>query len=165
MISFLRQLKYPKEYRIPAPGDPDAIWESTDLLVNFMLGPQRDEREWHRLLREIGTGLWRIKSRLEGEKNPSSEVQRAMRFLDSTWDALNQAGLEIQDHTNQFISGGESLRILTYETVRHLQQDQVIETIKPTIYYKGTIIQIGEVIVGTASESQPNPKESNVIAL
>lgn len=153
MFSGLRQLKYPKEFRISEPLWPQDIWESTEQIVSLILSPPQEDKGLHRLLKEIGTGLWRVRNRLLGEANPSLEVRGALRFLQATWDSLEQSGLEIHDHDNEFVTGGESLRIVAFEPSDRVSRNQVIETIKPTIYYNGTIVQVGEVIVGTPKTS------------
>jgi hypothetical protein len=41
-----------------------------------------------------------------------------------------------------------SLKVLCFQPTPGLRRERVIETIKPTIYFKGKTIQMGEVIVG-----------------
>ncbi len=167
MFSILRQLMYPKEFRISSPKIPKKMWNSTEKIPDLAESPQQENgneteyREWTGFIKELGTNLWRIKTRLDCEEQPSQDVFNAMRFLQATWDILNQNGIEIIDHCDQRIIGGEMLRILSYEALEVLEHSQVIETIKPTISFNNEIIQIGEVIVGTpmkeqASEMYPN---------
>ena len=66
-------------------------------------------------------------------------------------DALMQGGVEIQDHTGEDVSGGESFHVLAYEPAPGLRREQGIETVRPTVYYQGSLIQEGQVIVGTPS--------------
>lgn len=166
MFSGLRQLKYPKEFRIATPVWPQDMWESTEQIVSLIASPPQEEKGLMLILKEIGTGLWRIRNRLKGEMNPSLEIRGAMRFLESTWDALVQSGLEIRDHTDEIVTGGESLRIVAAEPSDHVVRNQVIETIKPTIFYRGTIIQMGEVIVGTPltnNEAAPSREYASLV--
>lgn len=149
MFSTLRQLKYPKEFRIASPVWPQDLWESTEQIVSLIGSPPQEEKGMIRLLKEIGTGLWRIRNRLSGEANPSMEIRGALRFLETTWDALAQYGLEIHDHTDEIVTGGESFRVIATESSECVVRNQVIETIKPTLFFNGTMIQLGEVIVGT----------------
>ena len=103
-----------------------------------------------RLLADIGTGLWRLRQKLvkPGTTQPLDEMRRPYRHLESVWDALAQAGEEIQDHTDKPFDSGMSLKVLSYQPTPGLGRERVIETIKPTIYFKGKLIQMGEVIVG-----------------
>jgi hypothetical protein len=41
--------------------------------------------------------------------------------------------------------------VIAYEPLPDLQRNTIIETIKPTVFYRGKPIQIAEVIVGTAT--------------
>ncbi|MGC9327921.1 MAG: hypothetical protein ACP5I1_09830, partial [Candidatus Hinthialibacter sp.] len=94
MFSSLRQLKYPKEFRIAAPKWPKELLQNADQIVDLLFSPQEKDQEIEALVREIGTGLWRIRNRLLCEADPSLEIRGAMRFLESTWDALREAGVE-----------------------------------------------------------------------
>jgi len=166
----MRQLTQPKEFRIPhaslspemlslleqlalslqpagsstkESAEPTAAYQE---LMSFMIN----------LLSQVGTGLWRLKQKMvkPGTDEPLDEMRRAYRHLESTWDALVQAGVEIQDHTGQPVpeSGIYALRAITYEHDPKLITEQVIETVKPSIYFRGQRIQMGEVVIGT-----PNP--------
>jgi hypothetical protein len=102
-------------------------------------------------LADVGTGLWRIRNKMvkPGTNEPLEEMRRVYRHLESTLNILIEAGLEIQDHTDTPYDPGMSLRVLTFQPTERVDRETVIETIKPTIYYKGQSIQLGEVIVGT----------------
>lgn len=105
------------------------------------------------LLAKIGTELWRLKLKLEKMVRPGTgemidEARRAYRHLQASWEALTDAGIEIQDHTGQPYNAGLSLKTIAYQPVASISSETVIETIKPTIYYRQEPIQQGEVIVG-----------------
>jgi hypothetical protein len=152
MFQTLRQLKYPREFRIESYRWPknffqklhDEIEHSAQLL---QFSP-RGEGDSDRIFAEVGTGLWRIQKKLAGIDVPTKEIRSALRFLEATWDALTQHQVEIRDHTGDKITGGEALKIVSFESSKEVACDQVIETIKPTIFYRDRMIQIGEVIIG-----------------
>src|SRR5205823_4748853 len=100
---------------------------------------------------DVGTGLWRLRQKMvqPGTDRPLDEMRRAYRHLESIWDALVQAGVEILDHTGALFDSGMSLRVIAFQPTPGLGHEKVIETIKPTIYYAGQPIQVGEVIVET----------------
>ncbi|MHA2616630.1 MAG: hypothetical protein V2G48_07550 [bacterium JZ-2024 1] len=103
-----------------------------------------------RFLADIGTSLWRMKQKMvkPGTNQPLEEMQRPFRHLESAWDALIQAGVEIQDHTDKPFDPGMSLKVVCYQPTPGIERERVIETIKPTVYFRGRQIQMGEVIVG-----------------
>ncbi|HOJ60363.1 MAG TPA: hypothetical protein PK878_08745 [bacterium] len=148
MFESFRQLRYPREFRIPKPLWPSNVLDSADDYIRLLKSPNGDNKDMLRYLVETSNGLWRIENRLSTIADPSKEIRSALRFLESTRDALRQAGIEFRGHTGERITGGEALKIVTFEPRADLHHDQVIETIKPTIYYKGKIIQMGEVVVG-----------------
>jgi hypothetical protein len=103
------------------------------------------------LLADVGTGLWRIRKMLAlaAKSKTEGELTSIYRPFDSTWNKLMQAGLEIKGHDGDIIKGGEALQIIAFQKSRSLNRDTVIETLRPTIHYRGKIVQMGEVIVGT----------------
>jgi hypothetical protein len=170
LLAGLRQLRYPKEFRIGAP-----IW-SPDLLLALEKLAQRpvsDQKapapqqmeaprvsnEHIRFLAEIGTGLWRLRQKMvkPGTGQPLEEMRRAYRHFEATWDVLRQAGIEIQDHTGASYDPGMALKVITFEPTLGITREKVTETIKPTIYFKTQPIQVGEVIVGTPRTSSIEP--------
>jgi len=148
MFLNLKQLRYPAEFRIEEPSWPSNFLQCADDIISLLQTPQKDEKELTGFLKNVGNGLWRIRNKLSTVQDPSKEIRSAMRFLESTWDTLSQSGVDIQDHTGEMITGGEALRVIAFEPSDQVSHDQVIETVKPTIHYKGRVVQMGEVIVG-----------------
>jgi hypothetical protein len=109
------------------------------------------------LLREVGTGLWRLRQRMvEPESGQArDEMRRAYRQLENLWDTLAQAGLRIHDHTGEQIPeyGATALKIIAYEPAPEAAHGFVVETVKPTIYFMDQMIQMGETIVGAPPKS------------
>ncbi len=95
-----------------------------------------------------------------GTDEPLPEVAKLFRHLDSTWDVVVQAGVQIQHHTGARFESGLGLSVLAYQPTPDLAHETVVETIKPSVYYQGRLIQMGEVIVGTPAEvasASPQP--------
>lgn len=109
------------------------------------------------LLAEVGTGLWRLRLKMlpRGAREPSEENRRSFKQLESILDMVRQAGLQIRDHTGEAVPRGGvyTLKALAYEPTSGLATERVTETIKPTIYFKDRLIQVGEVIIGTPEVS------------
>ena len=158
MFNHLWQLQYPEEFRITAIPWPvdllEPLQQAISLLesmVNNNSGqPAELNKKFKRLVAEVGTGLWRIRQKINvlEQNDASRETASAKRALDSTWNLLHQEGVEIQDHNGDIIIGGESLKILAFQPTEGIDRNRVIETLKPTIFYQDRIIQNGEVIVG-----------------
>lgn len=157
-LASLRQLKYPKEFRIATPNWPDFSTALEDMLKLLESAPvevevsSRKEEELLNLVVDVGTVMWRLQRRLTVGGEVPEETRRMSRDLESAWDALRQAGVEIKDHTGEKYDGGMALHVIAFQPTAELSQEQVIETIKPTIYHKEKLIRMGEVIVGMPGE-------------
>lgn len=139
------------EPAIPAEPAPDAPAEWVD--------PGR-------LLAEVATQLWRMRRLMvePGTDLPQDVMRRPFRHLDALQDTLGASGLRAVDHTGQRYDPGMSLTIIACEERPDLEQERVIETLRPTVVFDGRRIQIGEVILAippTRSEPEPTSDESS----
>lgn len=163
ILSAIRQLRFPREFRIAALPWPANLEQLVLQLEQTVHESQKSAvaKQELRFLGDIGTGLWRLKQRMvkPGTNQPLDGMQRAFRHLESVWDALIQAGVEIQDHIDKPFHPGMSLKVVSYQPTPGLERERVIETIKPTIYFGGKLIQMGEVIVGQP-EKHETPESS-----
>jgi len=162
----LRQLMYPKEFRIESKR---TTAETLELLRQFLLREQSEPTQSldphakaglptgadisDTTLSDLGTCLWRIRDRMIDRETgmPAEGNRRTFRHLQSAWDVLAQVGVRILDHTNETVPEGGiySLKAVAYEPTSGLARETVIETVKPTIYLQDRMIQMGEVIIGT----------------
>jgi hypothetical protein len=156
----VRQWMYPPEFRIAPSAWPSELLEAMERLTHAATPETADrttppdpatEKQQLRLLADVGTGLWRLRQKMQqpGTNRPLEEMRRAYRHLESVWDVLAEAGVEIQDHTDAPFDPGMSLRVIAYQPTAGIDRERVIETIKPTIYVRKQAIQMGEVIVAT----------------
>jgi hypothetical protein len=103
-------------------------------------------------LASIATNTWKAKSRLKGADSVqgSSVLKRINGDIERIWNVLiEDLGLEIKDHTGKDYDYGMALKVVTTQPTAGINKERVTETIKPTIYWKNKIIQIGEVVVAT----------------
>ncbi|MFI6084914.1 hypothetical protein ACIBBB_28760 [Streptomyces sp. NPDC051217] len=100
-------------------------------------------------LADAATNLWRAQRRLnrQGEA-ATSRSRQTSRYLRSCREALDEAGLLVQEHEGDAFHTGLSLEALTFQDDPSLTAETVLETIRPTIYLNGRRIQMGQVIVG-----------------
>jgi hypothetical protein len=117
-----------------------------------------------KLLADTATGLWRIRRNLvpKGpgrllEKRPVQGMESPFKWVVSTWDMLKEEyGLEIQDHNGDRYISGQAIKA-HFEAAPDLHEDTILDTIKPTIYFDGKPIQMGEVVVGTPDLAETTP--------
>ncbi|HEY0323489.1 MAG TPA: hypothetical protein VGC66_21205 [Pyrinomonadaceae bacterium] len=176
LLAGARQFMHPAEFRIAPPVEtsPDLIEQVLRALISRRPQPQQQQSSTKELeqaaaykelshfvvslLADVGTGLWRMRQKMvqPGTNLPQEEMRRAFRHLESTWDVLAQSDVQIIDHTGEAMpeAGVYSLKVLAYEPTPGLRREKVVETIKPTIYFRDQMIQMGEVIVGTPPAQQ-----------
>lgn len=110
-----------------------------------------------RFLSEIATIAFRLRARTcePGTNQARDELKSVVRQVEALVDLLASAGVEIVDHTGQTTptTGAFQQRVLALERVASLTCETVIETVKPTVRYKGRLIQVGEVILGAPLEA------------
>jgi len=105
--------------------------------------------------------IWRLQCRLERAKMEDGEPPRWLaRQLQSARDALAEVGIEARDHTTERYVPGLALSVLAFQPTAGATIEVVAETIKPSVFFKGVLVQPGEVIVAspstdTARESPP----------
>jgi hypothetical protein len=115
--------------------------------VQETTGGSADETVADKALAEAATNLWRAQRKLSGGE-PSTQNRQAGRYLRTCREALTDAGLVVQDHEGDTFHPGRSVEVLVYEDDLSLTVETVLETVRPTIYYRDRRIQMGQVIVG-----------------
>ena len=165
MLSDLRQLLFPREYRIRRRPGFSSSPETSDNLAAILALVQARLKEMEKRasrsvsgdlrasLAEIATSLWRIEGQMGkvGAGEPSQDLGRLSRHLEAAMDALSAAGVQILDHTGEEIpeQGIVGIKKLAFDPTDGLDREVVQQTIKPTVLLHGERIQMGEVIVGT----------------
>ncbi len=156
VISAIRQWQFPREFRIAAPIFPKPCRDVLSLLLRQEDDvPTADTRpnaqSLDGFLADLGTSLWRLRQKMlrPGSEQPSDEMRRPFRHAQAMWDALNQAGVDIHDHTGEVVpEGGDyGLKILASQPTAGVGREMVLETIKPTIRWHRRTIQMGEVVL------------------
>jgi len=162
LLRNVRQWRYPREFRIEAPAWDDEIQPQLQCLIDALSTPLPppvvfDEETYARVLADVATELWRLRDKMlqPGTDQPLAEMRRAYRSFESAWDALAEAGITMEEHTNSPFVAGMSLRVLAFQPTSGIAREMVIQTLRPSVYYKQQLIQAGEVIVGTPDGRKP----------
>lgn len=155
----LRQRRQPQEFRIRSSGwPPDALAALESLAQDGAARPaSAADIDGHaaRSVADMVTNLWRLRRRMTTSENGLSRMTQ--RHLDATWDALEPAGIKVQDHLGDPFDPGLAISVVAYQPSPAVVREQVIDAVRPTIYLNGKIIQEGEVIVGTPKD-RPTPE-------
>jgi hypothetical protein len=151
----VRQWWVPAEFRLP---EPEFTKEQLDLLEDLiqMITPNlsrfesasRDGRaQLAHFLVDLGTGVWRVRRKMEALSRMPKEIHEALYSLESMWMSMSEGGVEIIDHVGTIPSPREA-RVVETKEVPGLTREQVVDALKPTILLRGEVVQIGEVIIG-----------------
>lgn len=166
--SVLGQLRHPPEFRIPRPTlEPDqADWvsavlaevEAAEALAQRARAPQGPGTE---ALLGAAIGIWRALRKLDQGSGQgtgalsAADLRQVRRQVHASRQALAGDGLEIQEHDGMPFDAGQSLEALVIQDEPGLDRETVLETVRPSVYFRGERIQMGQVIVGRPAPDQP----------
>jgi len=150
------------------PDDPRKVpirWRRGKQLIETVPGPgageeasiQRPDSTGHislKQLADLATACWRVRKRALKAAQSTGESPRIIRELDAMLESFQAIGVEIKDYTDETFDYGLPLKVITTQPVAGLLKEKVSETIKPTVFWKENLIQIGEVIIETPVEAE-----------
>lgn len=124
---------------------------------------ESEVKNLQKLIADIATGVWRMRNKflMVNVTDLPNEIKKAYRHLDSIWDTLTIAKVEIRDHTNEKYVPGMALKVIAFQPTSCVLTETIRETIKPSVFYKDTLIQAGEVIVATPDTAE-SKKNANI---
>jgi len=128
-------------------GDPEQIKK--------FIAQHKNTYDANELVSSLAIEIWRLEKRIEKmrdiimketDKNSNSVLDQLQRVK----DIFKRQEIEVHDHTDEGYNDGMSVKALHVEEVSSLPTGEmkIIETVKPSVYFKGQIISHGEVIVG-----------------
>ncbi|MGC9541266.1 hypothetical protein [Streptomyces sp. UG1] len=157
------QLRHPPEFRVPrpllGPAQADlaaavlAEVESAEALARQARTPQGAGTG---ALLGAAVGIWRALRKLDQGTGALSaaDLRQVRRQVHASRQALADDGLEIQEHDGLPFDSGQSLEVLVFEDKPELDREVVLETVRPSVYFRGERIQMGQVIVGRPAPDQ-----------
>lgn len=158
MRSWFRQWLQHREIRIAEPMFSEAQCRELAELIALLDRVPREEttasEEDTGPLAEAATSLWRAQRKLT-QAGRSAENRQTGRYLRTCAEALAAAGLVVQEHDGTTFNAGRALDVLVYQDDPAVTEETIVETVRPSVYYRDRQIQRGEVIVArpTADES------------
>lgn len=151
----VRQRRYPPEFRIARPAWPTDVLVAIERTLRDTPAPNEVLKSLDpHALAETVTSLWRAERKMlvSNTDDLPREFRQAIRHLQSTWDVLKEAGVEVQDHVGLPFDSGLSIEVIAFQPSPGIEREMVIDAIKPTIYLKEERIQVGQVVVGVPEE-------------
>jgi hypothetical protein len=102
------------------------------------------------------TNLWRTRSRIidpttnePKEELAKEDLKKIIRYVDFMMESAKSMGFEVKDRTGEPFSYGMTENVVASQTQDGITSEIIVETLKPTIYWKTQIAQQGEVIIAT----------------
>ncbi|WP_158848838.1 hypothetical protein [Saccharothrix deserti] len=100
-------------------------------------------------LSAAATNLWRARRKIaKSGVAESRDGKQVARYLRATQEALDQAGVVIQDHDGLEFHPDLLIEVMAVTEDPSLTRDVVVETIRPSVYLGDRRIQMGQVIIG-----------------
>lgn len=155
--SALGQLKHPPEFRVPRPllapdqaGWAAAVLAEAEVAEALAERARTPEGAGTEALLGAAIGIWRAQRKLDQGAGPLSaaDLRQVRRQVHASRQALADDGLEIQEHDGMPFDSGQSLEALVFQDEPGLDREIVLETVRPSVYFRGERIQMGQVIVG-----------------
>ncbi|MFE6623354.1 hypothetical protein [Streptomyces sp. NPDC057740] len=169
---FLRQLRQPRQFRIPRPPLDPAQAEWIAAVLDEVAAAEA-LAEQARAPRGAGTdallgaavGIWRALRKLDRQSGALSaaDLRQVRRQVHASRQALADDGLEIQEHDGMPFDSGQSLEALVFQDEPGLDREVVLETVRPSVYFRGERIQMGQVIVGRPAPDHPPAPEDGPV--
>ena len=158
-------MKQPDEFKIPPGEFPDGnrVIETVLRIQQAMLVDSKGGVEVRHAvpanvvkgMADIATNAWKAKAKmLDASGEVRDEMKRVYRHIESVLESLHEIGLEVKDHTGDAFDYGLPLKVVTTQPTQGITRENVIETIKPTIYWQQQIIQMGEVVIATPATTE-----------
>ncbi len=166
MHSLVRTLRHwltPAELRLPKPLplDEELLKRWEDLLSRKTAGSVENPAAagapegMGALAAEVGTDLWQLRKALGKDAAMSPRTRAKLgHFVNEALETMEQHGIKVKDQTGSLYDSGLSLEVLAFEPRSGLKRDEVIETIKPSVFCRGERVQMGAVIVGTPDKEE-----------
>ena len=112
---------------------------------------------------EIALNCWRLKRKMEDPERPGESLEGMSilyRHVESIQKSLDSLGVEMKDYTGETF--GSIQKAIAFEPTQGARKETILKTIRPTIFYKGQLLDRGEVIVGTPITEQQSQVEKPV---
>ena len=102
--------------------------------------------------------LEEYKKNIVDEKKSLEKTLKPLKNLSKKYDrtlkVLSKNGFQIMDYDNKKFNDGMSIKVLDSYQDPNVEDDTIVETVKPAIFYENKMILMGEVIVAVPEENE-----------
>jgi len=166
----------PKDIHLPRPEYPTVIDIARDLLQQaHVLQAQRVPVQTQvveklpdsfvKAMTTIATNVWRIRSKVIGldgsvaDDISKEDLRKVARYIDTMFESLGSIGIEIKDRTGEHFDYGMPEKVVMTLPQPGINKERIVETLRPTIYWRSQIAQLGEVVIASPTEVEETPEK------
>lgn len=105
------------------------------------------------LLAEMAIEVWRVSDRTRKLQDAAKREDPGIGFsIEKIHHILKEMGVEIKDPAGEAYHEGMGLDVLTFDcTPGELPANKIVqETVSPAVYFRGKLVKMAKVIVGSA---------------
>ena len=120
-------------------------------IVEHVLPP-----EFTKSVAAVATNAWKLRARLVDGKSgeprddlKKEDIRKLARHVEAIFESLSQIELEVKDRTGEPFDYGLPEKVITTQPQPGLKKEQIIETLRPSIYWNKQLVQQGEVVIAT----------------
>lgn len=157
-------MKTPDKIDLAKVPHPSAIQLANDLLKTLESEPNPQQEAsgvtaaevtvLQRSLITVANLIWRIASAIIDTESKeikselsAQEIKKVGNSLESIKETLGGLGIKIIDRLGEPFNAGLPDQVVTEEVQEGLSKEQIIRTIRPTIFWHQTLVQRGEIDV------------------
>lgn len=150
---------------IPLPSSEELAGDVAKLSSTDATEPQKSEQGstevvLQRAIIANANQVWRAFSAVfedEGatirEEMSAQEIRKVAKAIESMKETLTSLGIRIVDRLGEPFNAGLPEQVVTEEPREGLSREQIIRTIRPTIFWNQTMVQRGEIDIAVPSEN------------
>jgi hypothetical protein len=171
MVDALRQRMYSPSFRISDPGSIedylDACGSLTPTAADSGNEDAKGNKELLQVIVSLATEVWRIQKYFEGNSNQFNDpenITKVARRVQAITGILKGSDFDVQDYDGQkHVVGLNKVNMVDQVKKQGINHDIIEETIKPSICYKGILVQRADVIVAVPDTPQAQTQSETAV--
>jgi hypothetical protein len=149
-----------------APAARPLVPDPASFRDRHVHGEKLDPNEFTKLLTTVATNAWKLRGRImvdpKGdeirEELKKDDIKKLVRHVDSIFEALTAFEVEVRDRTGETYDYGLPDKIVSSSPQPGLSKELIIETLRPSIYWRSMPIQAAEVVIAVPVEQKAEEK-------
>jgi len=111
------------------------------------------------------TAVWKLQARVDRERREQKfEAPKwLVRQLEAAQDALAASGIQARAHTGDKYVPGLAVNVMAFQPQVGTTFEMILETVKPSVFFRDALIQRGDVIVATPVAGTSGPPDAPAI--